>query len=111
MTLHTEKRPVDLDVSDQVLALFGTVANAQRALRVQHVPYLVMNMALKGNPVPIAYTDVITEAWRSWKQVYVRGVALGLTALPPDWRVPKDPDGYLVDLLVEEQVEWERRLR
>ncbi|KKN88061.1 hypothetical protein LCGC14_0251330 [marine sediment metagenome] len=109
MGQHQEKLTVDEDISDQVLPLFGTIANAQRLLRCGHVPYQVMREALRGNPVPKSHADDVVVAWRTWKQLYVRGLAFS-----PDmtFRLPETIElAYrAMDRLSEQEVaEWKRR--
>lgn len=108
MGQHQEKLTVDDDVTDEVLPLFGTIANAQRLLRCGHVPYQVMREALRGNPVPKSHADDLVVAWRTWKQLYVRGLAFS-----PDktFRLPETiEEAYqLMDQLSEQEAaEWKR---
>ena len=78
MTLHKPKAPCDLDVVDQVLPLFGTVANAQRLLRLQHLDYITARAAFHGNPVTEDVRDEVIEAWRVWKQLFVSAACRSL---------------------------------
>ncbi len=115
MAEHVLKYPVDADVSEQVLLLFGKVANAQRLLRVEHVPYHIMSAALKGNPVPSNYADDIVAAWRFWKQLYIRGFRSGVNVEPePSWRLPDGSEAVaarLEELNDLEHAEWKRRAK
>lgn len=111
MTLHTPKVPCDQDVVDQALALFGTVANAQRLLRVQHVPYQHANAALRGNPVTEEINDAITIAWRTWKQLFVRGLRLPRFRPDLSFRLPETTEqayGIMNDISEQEVAEFKR---
>lgn len=108
MTLHSPKAPCDGDVVEQALALFGTVNNAQRLLRLS-LPYQTATAALHGQPVTDEVSDAVTIAWRTWKQLFVRGLAF-----EPDltFRLPETiADAYQVmnELSERESAEWRRR--
>ena len=111
MTVHTPKAPCDVDVVDQVLPIFGTVNNAQRLLRLS-LPYAIANAAFRGQPVTAEVQDVVIEAWRTWKRLFVRGHALGVGAdltlrLPETIETAQEA---IEDLEERETSEWRRRL-
>ena len=110
MAVHRPKAPCDLDVVEQALALFGSVNNAQRLLRLS-LPYAIANAAFRGQPVSEEVNDAVTIAWRTWKQLYLRG--LGLDDYRPDltFRLPETIDlAYeLMDSVSEEEsAKWKR---
>ena len=116
MAEHVVKYPVDADVTEQVLALFGKVSNAQRLLRVEHIPYSDMYAALKGNPIKGKYADDIVAAWRFWKQLYLRGLKCGGSneVNATDFRLPEDDAAVLRrldELQALENTEWARRVK
>ena len=76
MTRHAPKAPCDQDIAEQVLPLFGTINNAQRCLRL-NLPYQIANAAFRGQPVTEEVNDAVVIAWRTWKQLYVRGLGVG----------------------------------
>ena len=111
MTLHTPKEPCDQDVVDQALSLFGTVNNAQRLLRL-NLPYAAANAAFHGQPVTVEVNDAVTIAWRTWKQLYVRGLGFYPTSADMTLRLPETIElAYqAMDQLSErEAAEWKRR--
>jgi len=94
-------------VVDQVLPLFGSVNNAQRLLRLS-LPYQVANAAFQGQPVTEEVADAVVIAWRTWKQLFVRGLAF-----EPDltFRLPETiAAAYdrMNDLAEQEAAEWKR---
>lgn len=108
---ESAKEQADLDVVDQIKSLFGTTSNAQDMLRVRHIPYQSMNEILRGNPANPEYVDAVTEAWRYWKQIYIRGVRLGVGVDLSTWRLPEDVDARLIELHSLEDTEWRRILK
>jgi len=107
VTIHVPKAPCDADVADQALPLFGTVNNAQRLLRLS-LPYPVANAALRGQPVTAEVNDAVTIAWRTWCQLYVRGLAFS-----PDmtFRLPDTVEAAyqaMNELSEQEAAEWRR---
>ena len=113
VTYQSTKVPIDLDVVDQVKDLFGTVGNAQRQLNLMTIPYHDVAAALKGAPIKEEYADEIIMAWRHWKRLFIRGVALGLMVDSSSWRLPKgeDLEDRLSALDEEEREEWKRKLK
>lgn len=96
------------DVREEVLSLFGTVANAASKLKVD-ISYGTLNQGLRGLAIRPVEGEAIEEAWREWKQHYVRGVSLGVRVdLNNFERVPQEETDDLSDQEIEE---WTRRLR
>lgn len=95
------------DVRNEVLSLFGTVANAAGKLQID-LSYGTINQAIRGLPIRPNDAVKLEEAWRQWKQHYVRGVALGVVDHLNDFkRPPPEETDDLSDLEIEE---WSRRL-
>jgi hypothetical protein len=109
MTTATQKTHiVARDVREEVLSLFGSVANAAGKLQID-ISYGTLNQGLRGLAIRPSEGEAIEAAWREWKQHYVRGVALGVrTDLNNFERVPQEETDDLADQEIEE---WTRRLR
>ncbi len=109
MTTSTQKTHiVDRDVREEVLSLFGTVANTAGKLQVD-ISYGTLNQGLRGLAIRPSEGEAIEAAWREWKQHYIRGVALGVRIdLNNFERVPQEETDDLSDQEIEE---WTRRLR
>ncbi len=109
MTASTQKTHiVDRDVREEVLSLFGTVANAAMKLQIG-ISYGTLNQGLRGLAIHPNDGEAIEAGWREWKQHYVRGVALGVRIDINNFeRVPQEETDDLADQEIEE---WTRRLR
>ena len=109
MTPYTEKTMlVAEDVRTEVLSLFGTVPNVSAKLRLP-ISYGTLYQALRGLAVRPEDAEAIEDAWRKWKQHYIRGLALGLMIDLNDFeRVSREKTDQLADDEIEE---WTRRLR
>ena len=96
------------DVREEVLSLFGTVANAQAKLRID-LSYAGLNEALRGMAVRPADGEGLEQAWREWKQHFLRGVAIGVQTDLNNFERPQPVDTE--ELEAREAEEWRRRLK
>jgi hypothetical protein len=60
------------DKQQDILALFGTVKNAWRRLRMSRIDYQVFHRALSGYTVTPEQVEIIEFAWEQWKFHYLR---------------------------------------
>jgi hypothetical protein len=64
---------LNLDVSNRMLILFGSIKNTHRQLGLEGMlPYQTVYEAFHGLPIRPEHKDTIEDAWNRWQLYYLR---------------------------------------